>query len=87
LEDAVAVCGVRLAQNGERQAGVEERGFRKGHPPSTFAVFPLVAFTSDKLKMGGFVNGSILRFTSYCVAFVIAGINLWLLLEIFRGKS
>ncbi len=53
----------------------------------SFAVFPLVAITSDKLKMGGFVNGTFLRFTSYCVAFVIAGLNLWLLVEIMRGKS
>ncbi len=53
----------------------------------SFAVFPLVTFTSDKLKMGRFVNGRVLRFTSYVVAVVIAGLNLWLLVEIFRGKS
>ncbi len=53
----------------------------------SFAVFPLVAFTSDKLKMGQFVNGPILRLASYCVAFIIAGLNLWLLIEIFRGKT
>lgn len=53
----------------------------------SFAVFPLVAFTSNKLKMGPFVNGPILRLASYCVAFIIAGLNLWLLIEIFRGKT
>ncbi len=53
----------------------------------SFAVFPLVAFTSDKLQMGPFVNGPILRLASYCVAFIIAGLNLWLLIEIFRGKT
>lgn len=53
----------------------------------SFAVFPLVAFTSNKLKMGQFVNGPILRLASYCVAFIIAGLNLWLLIEIFRGKT
>lgn len=53
----------------------------------SFAVFPLVAFTSNKLKMGRFVNGPILRFASYRVAFIIAGLNLWLLIEILRGRS
>ncbi len=53
----------------------------------SFAVFPLVAFTSDKLKMGQFVNGPALRFASYSVAVIIAGLNLWLLIEILRGKS
>lgn len=53
----------------------------------SFAVFPLVAFTSDKLKMGRFVNGPLLRLSSYAVALVIAGLNLWLLVEIFRGKN
>jgi len=31
----------------------------------SFAVFPLVAFTSDKVKMGAFVNGALLR-TKLC---------------------
>ncbi len=52
----------------------------------SFAVFPLVAFTSDKVKMGVFVNGAVLRTLSYAVAVIIAGLNLWLLVEIFRGK-
>ena len=53
----------------------------------SFAVFPLVAFTSNKVKMGAFVNGALLRTLSYAVAVVIAGLNLWLLIEIFRGKT
>ncbi len=53
----------------------------------SFAVFPLVAFTSDKLKMGQFVNGPLLRIASYGVAVIIAGLNLWLLIDIFRGRS
>jgi manganese transport protein len=51
----------------------------------SFAVFPLVAFTSDRRKMGEFVNSRWLRQVSYAVAVVIAGLNLWLLIEIFRG--
>ena len=53
----------------------------------SFAVFPLVAFTSNKVKMGAFVNGALLRTLSYAVAVVIAGLNLWLLIEIFRVKT
>lgn len=53
----------------------------------SFAVFPLVAFTSDRLEMGQFVNGPLLRIVSYGVAVIIAGLNLWLLIEIFRGRS
>jgi manganese transport protein len=51
----------------------------------SFAVFPLVAFTSDPAKMGGFVNRRWLKQLSYAVAFLIAGLNGWLLLQIFRG--
>jgi manganese transport protein len=51
----------------------------------SFAVFPLVRFTSDKAKMGEFVNGRFLRWLAYLVAVVIATLNIWLLLQIFRG--
>ncbi|HUQ20883.1 MAG TPA: Nramp family divalent metal transporter [Gemmatimonadaceae bacterium] len=51
----------------------------------SFAVFPLVRFTSDKVKMGEFVNRAWLKGLAYLVAVVIAGLNLWLLLQIFRG--
>ena len=50
----------------------------------SFAVFPLVMFTSDKLKMGEFVNSFRLKILSYFVAVVIALLNLWLLAQIFR---
>ena len=53
----------------------------------SFAVFPLVAFTSNKVKVGSFVNGAWLRVVSYAVAIIIAALNLWLLIEIFRGKG
>jgi manganese transport protein len=36
--------------------------------------------------MGEFVNSRWLRHVSYMVAVVIAGLNFWLLVEIFRGQ-
>ncbi len=49
----------------------------------SFAVFPLVMFTSDKLKMGEFVNPLWRKILSYAVALVIAALNAWLLIQIF----
>ncbi|HET9776961.1 MAG TPA: Nramp family divalent metal transporter, partial [Gemmatimonadaceae bacterium] len=52
----------------------------------SFAVFPLVSFTSDKLKMGEFVNPAWLKALSYVVAGIIVGLNIWLLVQFFgRG--
>jgi manganese transport protein len=51
----------------------------------SFAVFPLVAFTSDKAKMGEFVNGAFLKTLSWGAAVVIAGLNVWLLVEAVKG--
>jgi manganese transport protein len=51
----------------------------------SFAVFPLVMFTCDKLKMGEFVNGRVVKYLSWFVAMVIALFNGWLLLQTFRG--
>jgi manganese transport protein len=51
----------------------------------SFAVFPLVRFTSDKLKMGEFVNPLWLKALAYGVAIIIAGLNIWLLVQIFAG--
>ena len=51
----------------------------------SFAVFPLVMFTSDKLKMGEFVNPQWRKILGYSVAGVIAGLNVWLLTQIFYG--
>jgi manganese transport protein len=50
----------------------------------SFAVFPLVMFTSDKLKMGEFVNPFWKKILSYTVAVLIAALNAWLLMQIFR---
>ena len=51
----------------------------------SFAVFPLVMFTSDKLKMGEFVNPVWLKVLAYFVACVIGGLNVWLLMQFFSG--
>ncbi|HEU4878499.1 MAG TPA: Nramp family divalent metal transporter [Gemmatimonadaceae bacterium] len=51
----------------------------------SFAVFPLVKFTSDKVKMGQFANPRWLKALAYLVACVIAGLNIWLLLQFFTG--
>ena len=45
----------------------------------SFAVFPLVMFTSSKKKMGEFVNAPWLQALAWVVAVVIAGLNGWLL--------
>jgi manganese transport protein len=51
----------------------------------SFAVFPLVQFTSDKTKMGEFVNRGWLKGLAYLVAAIIAALNVWLLVQTFRG--
>mgnify|MGYP001336684006 CR=1 FL=1 len=45
----------------------------------SFAVFPLLMFTSSKKIMGKFANGPILTIISWIIGFIIAGLNLWLL--------
>ena len=50
----------------------------------SFAVVPLVLFTSEKAKMGPFVNGRLLRSAAWVVAVVIMGLNAWLLVGAFR---
>lgn len=49
----------------------------------SFAVFPLVMFTSDKLKMGEFVNPTWCKALAYAIAVLIAGLNIWLLTQTF----
>jgi manganese transport protein len=51
----------------------------------SFAVFPLVMFTSDKVKMGDFVNPTWLKVLAYLVASVIAALNAYLLIQTFSG--
>jgi manganese transport protein len=44
----------------------------------SFAVIPLIHFTSDKQKMGPFVNGIVSRTAGWTIAAVIAGLNTYL---------
>ncbi|MDO8552791.1 MAG: Nramp family divalent metal transporter [bacterium] len=48
-----------------------------------FAVIPLVMFTSNREKMGAFVNKSWLKVASYALAGFIVVLNLWLLYNLF----
>lgn len=50
----------------------------------SFAVFPLVMFTSDKTKMGEFVNPLWRKILAWTIAIVIAGLNAWLLMQTLR---
>jgi manganese transport protein len=50
----------------------------------SFAVFPLVMFTGDKLKMGEFVNPRWVKVLSWTVAVFIAILNAWLLVQTAR---
>jgi manganese transport protein len=51
----------------------------------SFAVFPLVQFTSEKAKMGEFVNARWLTWLSWTVAYIIAALNVWLLTQLLFG--
>jgi len=44
----------------------------------SFAVIPLIHFTSDKAKMGTFVNGWFAKAAGWSIAAVIAGLNIYL---------
>lgn len=52
----------------------------------SFAVVPLVLFTSDKLKMGEFVNKPFLKIISWVITIIIIILNLYLLYQTFTGK-
>jgi manganese transport protein len=49
-----------------------------------FAVFPLVTFTSDRTKMGEFVNPAWLKALAWTIAIFIAALNGWLLVQTLR---
>jgi manganese transport protein len=50
----------------------------------SFAVVPLVMFTSDRQKMGAFVNRGWLKVLAYLVTGIIASLNIWLLVQTVR---
>src|SRR5213596_2044291 len=51
----------------------------------SFAVIPLVRFTSDRAKMGEFVNPLWLKVLAYGVTLIIGAFNAWLLVQTIRG--
>lgn len=51
----------------------------------SFAVFPLVHFTSSRRIMGEFANPTWLKRLAWAVALLIAGLNIWLLFQILFG--
>jgi manganese transport protein len=51
----------------------------------SFAVIPLVMFTSDRAKMGEFTNASWLKILSWTTAGIIAVLNAWFLLQMALG--
>ena len=51
----------------------------------SFAVIPLIMFTSDRRLMGEFVNPNWLKVMAWAVASVIVGLNSWLLIQTFLG--
>lgn len=50
----------------------------------SFAVVPLVLFTSQKSKMGAFANGRMLTAGAWIVAAIIISLNAWMLIGMFR---
>jgi len=52
----------------------------------SFAVVPLVIFTGSRKIMGEFVNARWLQALSWFVAVLIAGLNVWLLVLMFKGN-
>jgi len=53
----------------------------------SFAVIPLVMFTSDKAKMGEFVNPGWMKIGGWFLAIVIAVLNAYLLWQNFSGSA
>ncbi|MGB7416300.1 MAG: Nramp family divalent metal transporter [Thermosynechococcaceae cyanobacterium] len=51
----------------------------------SFAVVPLVMFTSDRQLMGEFVNPRWLKIVAISVSTIIVGLNIWLLFHTFLG--
>jgi manganese transport protein len=52
----------------------------------SFAVVPLVMFTSSRKWMGEFVNPRWLKALAWFTAVLIAGLNAWLLIETAMGR-
>ncbi len=52
----------------------------------SFAVVPLVLFTGDKLKMGKFVNSTLMKVIAWAISVVIVILNLYLLYQTFTEQ-
>ena len=52
----------------------------------SFAVIPLVLFTGNRKKMGEFVNSRGMQALAWFVAVLIAGLNAWFLMLMFKGN-
>jgi manganese transport protein len=50
-----------------------------------FAVFPLVSFTGNRHKMGEFVAPRWVQLLAWGVAVIIAGLNIWMLVQVFSA--
>jgi len=50
-----------------------------------FAVIPLIHFTSDRARMGNFVNPGWVRALAWTAASIIVGLNVWLVIRTFTG--
>ncbi len=50
----------------------------------SFAVFPLVMFTSDRRKMGEFVNSLWLKWLGWITGIVILVLNVWLIIQFLK---
>ena len=53
----------------------------------SFAVIPLVMFTSDKLKMGEFANPRWMKISGWVLGIAIAALNAFLLWQTFTGSA
>jgi manganese transport protein len=51
-----------------------------------FAIFPLIAITSDQSKMGQFVNTPMVRAVGYTICGAISVLNVFLIVQSFAGK-
>jgi manganese transport protein len=52
----------------------------------SFAVVPLVIFTSNKTKMGKFANKPLLKYSAWAISIVIIIFNVILLFQTFSGE-
>ena len=53
----------------------------------SFAVIPLVMFTSDRTKMGEFVNARWVKTLAWATALLIVGANAWFLVLMTQGRA